>query len=116
MAHAPGRQVEFTRQVTTWHTVGNEDEAFYLRVYGTGDYRYKGADMGVVVARGRMQTDDRELTERAKRWATGITRCSRALRPTSCRRGPSPCTRSGSDAMRPHRSRRAVPAGGTVIA
>ena len=29
--------------------------------------------MGVVVARGRMQTDDRELTERAKRWATGIT-------------------------------------------
>ena len=69
----PDGTVEFVRQVTTWHTVGNEDEAFYLRVYGTGDYRYKGADMGVVVARGRMQTDDRELTERAKRWATGIT-------------------------------------------
>ena len=61
--------VEFVRQVTTWHTVGNEDEAFYLRVYGTGEYRY----MGVVVTRGRMQTDDRELTERARRWAAGIT-------------------------------------------
>ena len=69
----PDGTVEFVRQVTTWHTVGNEDEAFYLRVYGAGEYRYKGADMGVVVARGRMQTDDRELTERAKRWAAGIT-------------------------------------------
>ena len=66
--------VEFVRQVTTWHTVGNEDEAFYLRVYGTGDYRYKGADMGVVVdARVACRPTTGELTERAKRWATGIT-------------------------------------------
>ncbi len=73
VAHAPGRRGRVRPPGDDWHTVGNEDEAFYLRVYGTGEYRYKGADMGVVVARGRMQTDDRELTERAKRWATGIT-------------------------------------------
>jgi biotin carboxylase len=65
--------VEFVRLVTTWHTVGHDDEAFYLRVYGNGEYRYKGGDLGVIVTRGRMQTDDRQLTDRAKAWATGIT-------------------------------------------
>jgi hypothetical protein len=43
-----------------------------LRVYGAGEYRYHGADIGVLVTRGRMQTDARELTERARRWAAGI--------------------------------------------
>ncbi len=65
--------VEHLAPVTTWHTVGHDDEAFYLRVYGNGEYRYKGADLGVIVTRGRMQTDDRQLTDRAKRWAEGIT-------------------------------------------
>jgi hypothetical protein len=60
------------RLVTTWHTVGHDDEAFYLRVYGNGEYRYKGGDLGVIVTRGRMQTDDRQLTDRAKAWASGI--------------------------------------------
>ena len=57
--------IEFVRLVTTWHTVGHDDEAFYLRVYGTDEYRYKGGDLGVIVTRGRMQTDDRQLTDRA---------------------------------------------------
>ena len=70
--HTDG-SLEFIRTVTTWHTVGHDDEAFYLRVYGNGEYRYKGGDLGVIVTRGRMQTDDRQLTERAKRWAAGIT-------------------------------------------
>jgi hypothetical protein len=65
--------IEFVRLVTTWHTVGHDDEAFYLRVYGTDEYRYKGGDLGVIVTRGRMQTDDRQLTERAKAWSHGIT-------------------------------------------
>ena len=37
-----------------------------------GDYRYPGADLGVLVARSRMQTDDNELTERAHEWIDGI--------------------------------------------
>lgn len=64
--------VSFVRRTLDWHTVGDEHEAFYLRVYGTGEYRYHGADLGILVARGRMQTDERELTERAKRWAAAI--------------------------------------------
>jgi biotin carboxylase len=64
--------ISFVRRALDWHTVADENEAFYLRVYGAGEYRYHGADLGILVARGRMQTDDRQLTERAKRWAAGI--------------------------------------------
>ena len=37
-----------------------------------GDYRYKGADLGVIVARSRMQTADNQLTERAPSGSTAI--------------------------------------------
>lgn len=63
----------FVRRTLDWHTVGGEDEAFYLRVYGVGEYRFPGADIGVLVSRGRMQSDDRQLIERGKRWAAAMT-------------------------------------------
>ena len=50
----------------------DNDEAYYLRVYREGDFTYKGADLGIIVARGRMQTEHRELRERAKLWTAGI--------------------------------------------
>ncbi|MBS1692911.1 MAG: biotin carboxylase [Actinobacteria bacterium] len=40
-----------------WHQLQNETEAFFLRIYGPGDYRWKGADLGVVVTKGRLQVD-----------------------------------------------------------
>ena len=52
--------------------MGDEDEAFYLRVHGAGEYCYKGADMGILVTRGKMQTRDRELTDRARFWSKAI--------------------------------------------
>lgn len=64
--------IEFIRQETDWHQVRLPGEAFYLRVYGAGEYRYPGADIGVLVHRGRMQSDDRELAEEGKLWAAGI--------------------------------------------
>jgi hypothetical protein len=33
---------------------------------------YKGADLGILVARCRMQTDDNELTEHCRSWISGI--------------------------------------------
>ena len=39
-----------------WHDVTHEDEAFFLRVYAPGDFRFKGADLGILVTKGRMQT------------------------------------------------------------
>jgi hypothetical protein len=64
--------IKLVRKSIDWFLVSGEQEAFYLRVYTAGDYRYKGADMGILVSRGRMQNDDRSLTERAKKWAAAI--------------------------------------------
>ena len=61
---APGG-IRFVRRETDWHTVASEDEAFYLRIAAEGQYRYPGADLGILVTRGRLQTDEHELTERA---------------------------------------------------
>ena len=57
-----------------WTNVIDNDEAYYLRVYREGDYTYKGADLGVLVTRGRMQTEDRQLRQRAKLWTAAIKR------------------------------------------
>ena len=66
--------IGFDRSETDWHTVGSEDEAFYLRIAQEGGYRYPGADIGILVTRGRLQTDDHELTDRARTWINGIKR------------------------------------------
>jgi hypothetical protein len=68
---APGG-ISFVRRDTDWHTVSSEDEAFYLRIAGEGQYRYPGADLGILVTRGRLQTDAHELTDRALAWISGI--------------------------------------------
>lgn len=68
----PDGSIRFDRFATDFTEVVGEDEGFYMRVYGAAEYRYKGADMGILFTRGRMQTDDRQLTERAKIWAKGI--------------------------------------------
>jgi len=47
----------FKRAALDWHQLQNEQEAFFLRIYGAGDYRWKGADLGVIVTKGRLQID-----------------------------------------------------------
>ena len=37
-----------------------------------GDYRYEGADLGILITRGRLMTRDFILNERAHRWIDGI--------------------------------------------
>ena len=66
--------ISFVRGETDWHSVASEDEAFYLRIAQAGGYRYPGADIGILVTRGRLQTDDHELTDRARTWISGIKR------------------------------------------
>ncbi|RZU10960.1 hypothetical protein EV645_6117 [Kribbella rubisoli] len=61
----------FAGAANDWHDVTHEDEAFYLRVYGPGDYRFKGADLGILVTKGRMQTPD-GLTNRSRHYINGI--------------------------------------------
>ncbi|UYG06940.1 biotin carboxylase [Halomonas sp. M4R1S46] len=54
------------------HAAENEREAFFLRISGEGDFRYEGADLGILITRGRLMDDDFQLTERARAWIEGI--------------------------------------------
>jgi hypothetical protein len=57
----------FRRGALDWHQLQNESEAFFLRIYGPGDFRWKGADLGVMVTKGLLQTGEpATLTIRAK--------------------------------------------------
>jgi biotin carboxylase len=64
--------LRFDRRDTDWHTVGDETEAFYLRIAAPGHYRYPGADLGILVTRGRLMDDEHELTDRARSWIRAI--------------------------------------------
>ncbi len=55
-------ELRFRRAALDWHQLQNEDECFFLRIYGPGDYRWKGADLGVLVTKGRLQTEEGEDT------------------------------------------------------
>lgn len=52
--------------------VASENEAFFLRISGPGDYRYEGADLGILVTRGRLMTNNFKLNSRAKQWIDGM--------------------------------------------
>jgi len=79
--------VAFDRPDTDWHNVAGQDEAFYLRIASEGGYRYKGADLGILVTRGRLMDDDYELTDRARAWISGIKQAF-AGRPLEEEEGP----------------------------
>jgi carbamoylphosphate synthase large subunit len=64
--------IEFSRRSIDWHSVDNEAEAFFMRIYGEGDTLFYGADVGILVARGRMQMEDGRLTDRARSWIKAI--------------------------------------------
>ena len=66
--HEATGRVSFSRWGNDWHSLQDESEAFYLRVLGPGDYRYRGADLGLLVTRSRMQTEANQLTDAARSW------------------------------------------------
>ncbi len=64
--------IQFDRMDTHRKAVESEKEAFFMHIAKEGDYLYEGADMGILVSRGRMMTDDFKLNERAKKWISAI--------------------------------------------
>ncbi len=68
----PDGSVSFLRVQTHRRTVESESEAFFLRISNTGNYFYEGADLGILVTRGRLMTDDFQLNKRAQAWIKGI--------------------------------------------
>jgi biotin carboxylase len=65
-------QMSFGRPAADWHGLRDESEGFFLRILGPGDYRYRGADLGTLVTRARLQGDDGRLTERCRAWISAI--------------------------------------------
>lgn len=66
--------VEYARFDYHRRAVETEQEAFWMRISGPGDFRYEGADLGILITRGRLMTEDFELNERAQAWIRGIRR------------------------------------------
>jgi hypothetical protein len=52
----------YRRAALDWHQLQSESECFFLRIYGPGDYRWKGADLGILVTKGRLQIEGRSAT------------------------------------------------------
>lgn len=66
------QDIEYDRMDTHRRAIENEDEAFFLRISREEDYLYEGADMGILVMRGRLMTDDFQLKDRAKTWINAL--------------------------------------------
>ena len=68
----PDGRVVFDRFDYHRRAVESEDEAFFLRISNVGDYRYEGADLGILVTRGRSMTKNFQLTDKSRDWINGI--------------------------------------------
>ncbi len=64
--------ISFSRYDTHRYHVESEAEALFVRIAGVGDYWYEGADLGILVTRGRLMNDDFQLNQRARAWIAGI--------------------------------------------
>lgn len=65
-------EVRFEREQSHRRTVHHENRAFWLRIADEGDWFYKGAELGILVTRGRLMTKNFRLKKRARRWIEGI--------------------------------------------
>ncbi|MBI1207695.1 MAG: biotin carboxylase [Azospirillum sp.] len=70
----PDGSVAYSRFDYRRRAIEDESEAFFLRISKPGDYRYEGADLGILITRGRSMTPDFQLNPRAKAWINGIRR------------------------------------------
>lgn len=65
-------RIQFSRFDTHRRAVENDSEAFFMRIANVGDYQYEGADLGILVMRGRLMTNSFKLNARAQRWIKAI--------------------------------------------
>ena len=65
-------KIKFKKMDTHRLSVVDDNEAFFLQITQEDGYCYEGADLGILVMRGRLMTDDFQLTKRAQTWIEGI--------------------------------------------
>jgi hypothetical protein len=64
--------VRFCRRAFSADAVNDESEAFFLRTVNPGQRQDQGANLGRIVMRGRLLTDEYQLTARAQAWIHGF--------------------------------------------
>jgi carbamoylphosphate synthase large subunit len=64
--------IQFKKMDTHRQAVLGDNEAFFIQITQKGDYLYEGADLGILVLRGRLMSDDFEISSRAKRWIKSL--------------------------------------------
>ena len=64
--------IQFKKMDAHRQSVIDDNEAFFLQITQKDGYLYEGADLGILVLRGRLMSDDFELSERGKRWIKGL--------------------------------------------
>jgi len=65
-------KIKYKKMDAHRQSVVGDNEAFYLQITQKDGYLYEGADLGILVMRGRLMSDDFKLSERAKRWIKGL--------------------------------------------
>ncbi len=73
--------IRFDRMDTHRRAVEADNEAFFLRIARKDDYLYEGADIGILVMRGRLMTRDFKLKDRARKWIDAIKGEFKAVTP-----------------------------------
>ncbi len=64
--------IQFKKMDAHRQAVVDDNEAFFLQITQKDDYLYEGADLGILVMRGRLMSDVFQLSERAKRWIKAL--------------------------------------------
>ncbi|MGZ4057043.1 MAG: biotin carboxylase, partial [Bacteroidia bacterium] len=65
-------KIKFKKMDAHRQSVVGDNEAFYLQITQKDNYFYEGADLGILVLRGRLMSDDFKLSERGKRWIKAL--------------------------------------------
>jgi biotin carboxylase len=65
-------KIQFKAMNTHRQAVLGDNEAFFIQISQKQDYLYEGADLGILVLRGRLMSDEFELSERARRWIKAL--------------------------------------------
>lgn len=64
--------IHFKKMDTHRQSVIGDNEAFFIQITQKDDYLYEGSDLGILVLRGRLMSDDFEISRRADRWIKAL--------------------------------------------
>lgn len=65
-------KIKFKKMDAHRQSVVGDNEAFFLQITQKDGYFYEGADLGILVLRGRLMSDDFKLSLRGKRWIRAL--------------------------------------------